>query len=219
MPMCLTGCFLLPLKSISLCIISIVVNFNYFFSLNKLKFLSMEVSQKYIVLDNNPNLRNKSKDLDVNNISPSDQEKIDFMVDYIDACYDGEEDKYGITSGIAIASNQVDLDKKVIYLHFYFDEHEYKYLLANPEIIKHSSQISYLSSGEGCLSVPDSHEGYVPRYSKIIVKGFDLINKEEVEVNAHGLLSICFQHEIDHLSGVLYYDHINKIDPFYVNNE
>ena len=71
-----------------------------------------------------------------------------------------------------------------------------------------------LECGEGCLSVDDNHPGYVYRTAKIIVKAFDAKQMKDVFVTARGYEAIVLQHELDHLDGVLYYDHINKKDPF-----
>ena len=172
-----------------------------------------------ILSDKNPLLRKHSSDLDVNNIKPEEQELIDLMVKYINISYNDEAEKYGVNSGIAIAGNQVGLLKKIIYVHFEFNKVEYKYLLANPKIVSHSYGICYLSDGEGCLSVFKKHHGIVPRYHKIIVEAFDLIDKKPIKINAEGLLSVCLQHEIDHLSGILYYDHIDKQNPDFVEPE
>ena len=178
------------------------------------------IELKNIILsDKDPMLRKHSTDLDVNNIKPEEQYLIDMMVKYIDACYNDEAEKYGIEPGIALASNQVGLFKKVVYVHFKIKETEYKYLIANPKITAYSYAIGYLSDGEGCLSVKNKHEGVVPRHLRIIVKAYDLINKKEITIDASGMLSICLQHEIDHLSGILYYDHINKEDPMFTKPE
>ena len=175
----------------------------------------MDISQKNIVMDTNPKLRVNSTDFDINNITNNEKEVIDFMVSYIDACYYDLCEKYQISPGIAIAAPQAGLNKKVIYLHFDNDDKEYQYLLANPEIVKKSETIAYLSYGEGCLSVQGHIEGYVTRYADITVKAYDLNRHKNIEIKAKGLLSICLQHEIDHLYGKLYYDHINKNDPFH----
>ena len=84
------------------------------------------------------------------------------------------------------------------------------------KIILESIQEVYLSGGEGCLSVDEMHEGYVYRHNKIQVKAFNAITMKEEIITARGYEAIVLQHEIDHLSGVLYYDHINKKDPFFV---
>ena len=72
---------------------------------------------------------------------------------------------------------------------------------------------SYLAAGEGCLSVDESIPGYVPRYARITVKGTDL-EGNEIKIRLKGLPGIVFQHEIDHLNGIMFYDHINKHDPY-----
>lgn len=82
-----------------------------------------------------------------------------------------------------------------------------------PKIISHSVERTYLQSGEGCLSVDREVPGYVPRYTRITVKATS-INGEEVKLRLKGLPAIVFQHEIDHLNGVMFYDHINKENPF-----
>jgi peptide deformylase len=70
-----------------------------------------------------------------------------------------------------------------------------------------------LDSGEGCLSVDRVVEGYVPRYSRITVKATTL-EGDEIKLRLKGMLSIVFQHEIDHLNGIMFYDHIDKEDPY-----
>jgi peptide deformylase len=93
-------------------------------------------------------------------------------------------------------------------------------LIANPKIVGESIVNSYLKSGEGCLSVEQDHPGVVKRKSKIIVKALNLLdNNREVVIEAEGILSICLQHEIDHLYGILYYDHIKKDDPFFAEED
>ena len=102
------------------------------------------IELKNIILsDKDPMLRKHSTDLDVNNIKPEEQDLIDMMVKYIDACYNDEAEKYGIKPGIAIASNQVGLFKKVVYVHFKIKETEYKYfsILLLPKIILRKLQI------------------------------------------------------------------------------
>ena len=64
----------------------------------------------------------------------------------------------------------------------------------------------------------EEKKGYVPRYSKIKVIGYDE-NDEKVTLMLTDLPAICFQHEIDHLNGIMFYDHINKDNPFDVPEE
>ena len=57
------------------------------------------------------------------------------------------------------------------------------------------------------------YRGFVPRHARITVTGTTL-EGEEVKLRLKGLPAICFQHEIDHLNGIMFYDHINQQDPF-----
>jgi peptide deformylase len=102
-------------------------------------------------------------------------------------------------------------------MHLTSDGVERQLLIANPEIVSYSKQVAYLSSGEGCLSTLKVHDGIVPRKSKIVVEAIDLLadinGQKKITIEADGLFGICLQHEIDHLSGIMFYDHINKTNP------
>ena len=82
-------------------------------------------------------------------------------------------------------------------------------------IMAHSVEMVFLEGGEACLSIQDAHEGLVNRYAYIKVKYYDLEGKEHL-IESEGFEAIAIQHEIDHLNGVLFYDHINKKEPFKV---
>ena len=71
----------------------------------------------------------------------------------------------------------------------------------------------YVEEGEGCLSVNRYVEGIVPRYARITVEYYDeLGNKQSVRVREE--IAVAFQHEIDHLNGILFVDKIDKKDPY-----
>ena len=86
-------------------------------------------------------------------------------------------------------------------------------MLANPRITSRPVQKAYLENGEGCLSVPEEHEGYVVRNARVTVKGYDLLSDQEVTIRARGYFAIVLQHELDHFNGVLFYDHIDPSNP------
>lgn len=174
----------------------------------------MKISNSFLKKDNDQILRQKLSQI-VLPLTKSDEQYLEKMISYIDASYNNESEKYNIKPGVAIAANQVGWDKRAIYIHTLVNEKEEKYLLFNPKIIAHSKSICFLNSGEGCLSVDKKHEGYIKRWYKIIVKGYDYINKSDFEKEFEGYISIVFQHEIDHLEGILYYDHINPQDKFF----
>lgn len=70
-----------------------------------------------------------------------------------------------------------------------------------------------LNKRRGLPSVDEAIPGYVPRYSRIRVKGTTL-EGENIDIRLKGFPAIVFQHEIDHLNGVMFYDHIDKENPF-----
>lgn len=169
----------------------------------------------WIVDDSDPRIREISEELNTNNITDYDDEMINKMIAYIDASYNNESKKYRIKTGVAITGIQIGYKKRVCYVHYY-DEYlksEIKLLIANPKIIKKSSLKSFISSGEGCLSVPVDRKGIVPRNKEIHFRAFDLLQNKEIEMFASDFLSICLQHEFDHMDGKLYYDRINIFNP------
>ncbi|MDQ7862367.1 peptide deformylase [Peribacillus frigoritolerans] len=83
----------------------------------------------------------------------------------------------------------------------------------NPKIISHSATMIYLPQSEGCLSVDRDIKGYVPRYERVKIKALDG-NGEEIEMRLKGFAAIVFQHELDHLNGMMFYDRINTEKPF-----
>ena len=68
------------------------------------------------------------------------------------------------------------------------------------------------------MSVNREVEGHVPRYARITITGYDE-NGNKISIRAREDLSVAFQHEVDHLNGILFYDHINKDKPFFDENE
>lgn len=176
-----------------------------------LKLQDLKPSSSWILEDSNEFLTKKCKDVTFP-LSDKDSLLVNHMVSYIDACYDNRDNEFGIRCGIAVAAPQVGCDKKIIYVHMVDqDGKEQKYLLANPEIVATSVACCYLKDGEGCLSVLKDHKGHVKRFNKVRVKALDMLNDNKpITINAEGLFAICLQHEIDHLSGILYYHRIDK---------
>jgi peptide deformylase len=80
-------------------------------------------------------------------------------------------------------------------------------VLINPKIVAHKGEV--ISENEGCLSVPEFRSD-VKRYSSIVVEGLDRQGKP-VRLEAEGMLAIVLQHEIDHLNGKLFIDHISAL--------
>lgn len=149
-----------------------------------------------------PVLRQKALPVEV-----IDQEIVKLMNDLLETMY---------ADGIGLAANQVGILKRVIALDLSESRNGSEALLmANPEIIW-SSKETY-TYREGCLSVrPTSNDSTselfanVTRPRKIRVKYLDKTGKAQ-EIEAEELLSQCIQHEIDHLDGVLFTDHISAL--------
>lgn len=142
------------------------------------------------------------------------------MVEYLKLSQDDEFAKeHNIRPGIGIAAPQIGISKRFFAVYLDDGEKLYEYGLVNPKIISTSAKKAYLANGEGCLSVPKDKKGYVYRYYKITIEGFDVLTNQNVKLRLVGYPAICFQHEYDHLDGVLYIDRIDKHNPFKVDED
>ena len=106
--------------------------------------------------------------------------------------------------GIGLAATQVDVHKRLLIADI-SNEKTDPYVLINPQLLEKDGVIV---SEEGCLSVPGYYEE-VERAEHIRVS---FLNRdgEEVEMEANGMLAVCFQHEIDHLDGKLFVDYLSE---------
>ena len=122
--------------------------------------------------------------------------------------------RYGLRSGVGLAAPQINISKRMIAVLIPDDGSgkSYDYMLVNPKIVSHSVQEAYLPTGEGCLSVDDNVAGLVHRHNRITIKAKD-IEGNDIQLRLKGYPAIVFQHEIDHLNGVMFYDHIDKDHP------
>src|SRR5271165_1200364 len=110
--------------------------------------------------------------------------------------------------GIGLAAVQLGVLKRVVTMDLSKKEGpSERKVFINPEIVWRSEEQSTYE--EGCLSIPDIHED-VERPARVKVKYLDLDGKPQ-ETDAEGLFATCIQHEIDHLNGVLFIDHISKL--------
>jgi len=110
--------------------------------------------------------------------------------------------------GIGLAAIQIGIAKRVITMDLSKkeDNHEPQVFI-NPELVWTSDETAKYE--EGCLSIPDYYEE-VERPKEIKVKYLDRDGKSR-EIDAKGLLATCLQHEIDHINGVLFIDHLSKL--------
>ena len=146
----------------------------------------MSVLPMHIVPD--PLLRQRAKR--VSNISPSIQKLVDDMIETMHN-----------SNGVGLAANQVGVLQRIIVIQLPDDEGPRVFI--NPELTKQEGERDV---EEGCLSIP-GYRGLVRRSVKVRAKGLDRKGKV-VRVNAEELLAQALEHEIDHLNGTLYIDHL-----------
>jgi peptide deformylase len=109
--------------------------------------------------------------------------------------------------GVGLAAPQVGVSERLIVVDVSRPEGNNDLItLINPQILEEEEQIV---EEEGCLSVPGIREN-VARAKRVLVRGYDL-NEREQEIEAEGLLAVAFQHEIDHLEGILFIDRISRL--------
>lgn len=110
--------------------------------------------------------------------------------------------------GIGLAAIQVGIPKRLLVIDIAKEgEEKNPRVFINPEILASSDDRSVYE--EGCLSIPDYY-AEVERPARLTVKYVNRDGKEET-IEADGLLATCLQHEIDHLNGVLFIDHISRL--------
>ena len=167
-----------------------------------------------IVREGHPTLRTRAEEITFP-LTEEDRKLAHDMLEYLINSQDPVmAEKYNLRGGIGLAANQVNSLKRMFALHLEDEKGELlSFVAINPKIVSHSVEQTYLTSGEGCLSVDRAVPGYVPRYARITVK-FMTIDGEEKKIRLSGLPAIAFQHELDHLNGVMFYDRINEKEPF-----
>lgn len=109
--------------------------------------------------------------------------------------------------GIGLAANQIGSLERLIVMDCGDDDAPELWQMINPEIIWESEEQSKLE--EGCLSIP-GHNAEVTRPASVRARYMDIEGKI-CEMEADGLLAACIQHEIDHLNGVLFIDHLSRL--------
>lgn len=122
--------------------------------------------------------------------------------------------KYNLRAGWGLSAIQLGITKKWFIIVEEQEDGNFKeYFFANPKIISNSEEKIYVEQGEGCLSVNREVVGIIPRYARITIEAQD-INGEVFQLRLREDLAICVQHEMDHLKGILFFDRIDKKNPF-----
>ena len=148
-------------------------------------------------------------------LSEDDLYLINNMIMYLRLSQDEEyAKKYNIRAGMGLAAIQLGVSKRFFVISYKKDHGTFEeYKVINPKIISHSEEQVYVEEGEGCLSVTRYVEGIVPRYARITVEYQDE-EGNKVTKRVREEIAVAFQHEIDHLNGILFTDKIDPKNPF-----
>jgi len=172
-----------------------------------------------IVMEENPVLRELSQQVKLP-LSKEDKHLLKMLYNHVSNSQDPQYCiDHDIRSAVGIAAVQVGVLKQMLAVKTQDNDGKtVKYALVNPKILEASDQIIYLPGGEGCLSIEEGkYPGIVPRHQKIVVEAYNLFSNQIERIEAEDFVAIVLQHEIDHLNGKLFSDHLNKLDPMFVN--
>ena len=148
-------------------------------------------------------------------LAQKDKDLINTMIEYLrNSQIEELAEKYDLRPGMGMAAIQLGVAKRYFVVVDEVSEGVFEdYILINPKIISNSIEKIYVELGEGCLSVNRPVEGIVPRYARVTVEAYDLEGRK-IHVRAREELAIAMQHEIDHLNGIMFTDHIDKNNPY-----
>lgn len=176
------------------------------------------ITMKDIIREGNPTLRAVAEEVPVP-ITEEDRQLGEDMLTFLKNSQDPvKAEELQLRGGVGLAAPQLDISKRIIAVHVPSNDPENETpslstVMYNPKILSHSVQDICLGEGEGCLSVDRDVPGYVVRHNKITVSYFDMAG-EKHKVRLKNYEAIVVQHEIDHINGIMFYDHINKENPF-----
>ena len=169
---------------------------------------------KDILKKKDKRLRTVSKDVTFP-LNKEDLKTIDLMVEYLtNSQIERLSEKYNLRPGMGMAAIQLGIPKRYLTIVHEVSEEEFDtYIICNPKIVSNSAEKIYVEMGEGCLSVNREVDGIVPRYARVTVEGYDT-KGNKIRIRAREELAIAFQHEIDHLNGVMFTDYIDPKNPY-----
>ncbi len=169
---------------------------------------------KEILDEKDKRLRQISKEV-VFPLTKEDKKLIQKMIEYLtDSQIEEKAEKYDLRPGMGMAAIQLGVAKRYFVVVHEVEEGTFDtYVIINPKIISNSEEMIYVELGEGCLSVNRDVEGIVPRYARVTIEGYNELG-QKITVRGREELSIAFQHELDHLDGILFTDHIDKDNPY-----
>ena len=174
----------------------------------------MKLPKLNILTETSKVLRTKSSDISFP-LSGKDKKLIKDMMDYLELSQIEESrEKHNLRAGMGMAFIQLGIPKRIFVIVQEMEDNTFeRHVVINPRIKSQSEEMIYVSEGEGCLSITRETEGIVPRYARMRI----IANNEkgeEFEIRVREELAVAFQHELDHLDGILFVDKIDKKNPF-----
>lgn len=174
---------------------------------------------KDIIQDGHPTLRMRAKDVKLP-LSDTDLETLRSMMELVENSQNDElVEQYKLRPSVGLAAPQIDISKKMFVMKTTDENFReiHRYAVVNPKIISFSEEKTYLSGGEGCLSVDEEITGLVARAKRIKAR-VQLVNLEtgvvtETLLKLSGFPGVVFQHEYDHLLGILFVDKMKEYLP------
>lgn len=172
------------------------------------------IKMKDILDEKDKRLRQISKNVEFP-LSNKDKETIEAMIEYLrNSQIEEMAEKYDLRPGMGLAAIQLGIAKRYFVVVNEYDEGQFEtYIMINPKMISNSLEKIYVDQGEGCLSVNRPVDGIVPRYARVTFEAYDMEGRK-IHVRAREELAIAFQHELDHLNGIIFTDHIDSKNPF-----
>ena len=174
----------------------------------------MKLPNLTILDEKNKKLREISEEVTFP-LSKEDKQTIKDMMDYLEMSQiEKYREQYDLRAGMGLAYIQIGIPKRIFVIVDEVDEGKFeRHVVINPKIISMSEELIYVGEGEGCLSINRETEGIVPRHARMKIEAYDE-NGELYTIRVREDLAVAFQHEIDHLNGILFIDHIDPKNPY-----
>lgn len=149
-------------------------------------------------------------------LDEEDKKTINLIIEYLtNSQIEKLSKKYDLRPGMGMAAIQLGIDKRYfVVVHEQEKKETFKnYIIINPKTVSTSEEMIYVEEGEGCLSVNRDVEGIVPRHARVTLEGYDM-EGNKIKLRGREELAVAFQHELDHLNGILFTDKIDKKNPY-----
>lgn len=169
---------------------------------------------KDILDEKDKRLKNISKEVSFP-LADEDKKLIESMIEYLTNSQIPElAEKYNLRPGMGMSAIQLGIPKRYFVVVHEYEEQKFKnYIIINPKMTSNSEEKIYVEEGEGCLSINRETVGIVPRFARASFEGYDL-DGNKINLRVREEVAIAFQHELDHLDGILFVDRIDKKEPY-----